>query len=135
MRTRAGGGRPGRGRRYAGLVRRVLIVNPIATGVTGARTAAVTAELAAGGPIETLVTEGPGHAAELARGCADCSAIYVFAGDGGFITDDGGVVDFAASAFDRSGLRLLHPGQRVTVLTDGSGRVELVTLPGFRAGA
>ncbi len=65
-------------------MRRVLIVNPMATGVTGPRTAAVTAALAAAGPIETLVTEGPGHATELARSCDDCSAVYVFAGDGGF---------------------------------------------------
>jgi diacylglycerol kinase family enzyme len=66
-------------------MRRVLIVNPVASGVTSALVTAVMAELAAAGPIEKVVTERPGHAAEIAgHACADCSAIYVFAGDGGF---------------------------------------------------
>ncbi len=66
-------------------MRRVLIVNPAASGVTPARIAAVAAELEAGGPVETVETERAGHAAEIAeKACGDCSAIYVFAGDGGF---------------------------------------------------
>ena len=43
------------------------------------------AELEAGGPVETVETERAGHAAEIAeKACGDSSAIYVFAGDGGF---------------------------------------------------
>jgi diacylglycerol kinase family enzyme len=66
-------------------MRRVLIVNPAASGVTQSRITAVMSELAAGGPIEKLVSERPGHAAELAaRACRESEAIYIFAGDGGF---------------------------------------------------
>jgi diacylglycerol kinase family enzyme len=66
-------------------VRRLLIVNPAGSGVTPAGLAAVRAELEAGGPVEIAETERAGHATELAsQACADCSAIYVFAGDGGF---------------------------------------------------
>jgi diacylglycerol kinase family enzyme len=66
-------------------MRRVLIVNPAASGVTRSRITAVMAELAAGGPIEKLVSERPGHAAELAaRACRESEAIYIFACDGGF---------------------------------------------------
>jgi diacylglycerol kinase family enzyme len=65
--------------------RAVLIVNPQASGVTPSRLAAVAAELAAGGPLEQLVTERAGQASELVeRACGDYDAIYVFAGDGGF---------------------------------------------------
>jgi diacylglycerol kinase family enzyme len=65
--------------------RAVLIVNPRASGVTPARLAAVRAELAAGGPLDELVTERAGQASELvAEACSDYDAIYVFAGDGGF---------------------------------------------------
>jgi diacylglycerol kinase family enzyme len=66
-------------------MRRVLIVNPAASGVTSSLISAVMAELAAAGPVEKVVTERPGHAVELAAAaCRDCAAIYVFAGDGGF---------------------------------------------------
>jgi diacylglycerol kinase family enzyme len=65
--------------------RRVLIVNPAASGVSPERIAAVQEELETAGPLETILTEGPGQAAELvAAACADCAAIYVFSGDGGF---------------------------------------------------
>jgi len=43
--------------------------------------------------------------------------------------DDGRAVTFPAAAFDASGLRLLRPGQRVTVQADPEGVVTLVTLP------
>jgi diacylglycerol kinase family enzyme len=66
-------------------VRRALIVNPRASGVTAALARTIAAELAAGGPVEQMPTERPGHGTELAEAaCKDCSAIYVFAGDGGF---------------------------------------------------
>ena len=66
-------------------MRRVLIVNPAASGVTRERIAAVKGELEAGGPLETLETERAGQATELAAEvCGNASAVYVFAGDGGF---------------------------------------------------
>lgn len=65
--------------------RAILIVNPRASGVTPALARAVLAELAAGGPVEQVDTERPGHAVELAQeACGRYSAVYVFAGDGGF---------------------------------------------------
>ena len=65
--------------------RAVLIVNPVASGVTPASIDRVSRELAAGGPLETVPTTRPGHATELAaEACRECRAIYVFAGDGGF---------------------------------------------------
>ncbi|MCL4288972.1 MAG: hypothetical protein KJ051_01730 [Thermoleophilia bacterium] len=65
-------------------MRRVLIVNPRASAVTPELIERVRAELAAGGPTQTILTERPGHASELAGACADCSAVYVLAGDGGY---------------------------------------------------
>lgn len=63
----------------------VLIVNPQASGVTPELTHAVERELAAAGSLETVLTERPMHAAELAETfCKRCERIYVFAGDGGY---------------------------------------------------
>ncbi|MGJ5753122.1 cold shock CspA family protein [Streptomyces puniciscabiei] len=50
---------------------------------------------------------------------------------GQVLLDDGTPVPFDASAFDRGGLRLLRPGQRVRIETEGTGdalRITLVTL-------
>jgi 2-phospho-L-lactate guanylyltransferase len=52
-------------------------------------------------------------------------------GAGSVVLDDGTVVDFPGAAFGASGLRLLRPGQRVGLVHDGAGQVELVTLPGL----
>lgn len=66
-------------------MRRVLIVNPVASGVSPGVVTRVAAALEAGGPVEVVPTERPGHAAELAvAACADCEAVYVLAGDGGY---------------------------------------------------
>ena len=63
----------------------VLIVNPNATRVTPELVAAVERELAATSELETLLTERPWHAAELAAGLdEDAERLYVFSGDGGF---------------------------------------------------
>jgi diacylglycerol kinase family enzyme len=63
----------------------VLIVNPSASRVTPEVTLAVERELAAAGPLETVLTERPRHAAELAaEACARCERIYVLSGDGGY---------------------------------------------------
>ena len=60
-----------------------LVVNPSASRVTPELVATVERELAAVGAVETVLTEGPGHASELAaeaRSPAD--RLYVFSGDG-----------------------------------------------------
>ncbi|MEW1645552.1 MULTISPECIES: hypothetical protein [unclassified Streptomyces] len=53
---------------------------------------------------------------------------------GSVLLDDGTPVPFDAPAFDAGGLRLLRPGQRVRIETEGSEgglRVTLVTLQTF----
>jgi len=54
-------------------------------------------------------------------------------GAGSVVLDDGSTVEFPAAAFAASGLRLLRPGQRVGLVHDATGRVELVTLTGLIA--
>jgi diacylglycerol kinase family enzyme len=91
-------------------VRRVLIVNPAASGVSPSRIAAVVAELAVAGPVEQLVTERPGHATELARSVSgDCEAIYVFAGDGGFNEVVNGITGRVAVGFIPGGASNILP--------------------------
>ena len=63
----------------------VLIVNPLASGVTDERVAAVERELAASGVVETVRTERRGHAMELVRVASRAAdALVVYSGDGGF---------------------------------------------------
>jgi hypothetical protein len=53
---------------------------------------------------------------------------------GSVLLDDGTPLPFDAAAFDAGALRLLRPGQRVRVRTEGSGtdrRVVFVTLQTF----
>jgi redox-sensitive bicupin YhaK (pirin superfamily) len=45
--------------------------------------------------------------------------------------DDGTVVAFGPGAFAASGLRLLRPGQRVTIGRDGDGAITTLALAGF----
>lgn len=62
-----------------------LVVNPSASQVTPELILAVERELAAGGPIETFLTERPLHAVELVEDAGGrFERIYVYAGDGGF---------------------------------------------------
>lgn len=62
---------------------------------------------------------------------------YTFDADsrsGQVLLDDGTPVPFDAPAFDAGGLRLLRPGQRVRIETEGEGevlRITLVTLQTF----
>jgi 2-phospho-L-lactate guanylyltransferase len=54
--------------------------------------------------------------------------------EGSVLLDDGTPVPFDAAAFEAGGLRLLRPGQRVRIRTEGSGeqrRVVFVTLQTF----
>jgi cold shock CspA family protein len=53
---------------------------------------------------------------------------------GQVLLDDGTPVPFDGTAFEAGGLRLLRPGQRVRIETEGAGenlRVTLVTLQTF----
>ena len=62
-----------------------LVVNPSASRITPELILAVERELAAGGPVETMLTERPLHAVELVEDAGGrFERIYVFAGDGGF---------------------------------------------------
>jgi 2-phospho-L-lactate guanylyltransferase len=47
---------------------------------------------------------------------------------GDVLLDDGSVLEFPASAFDASGLRLLRLGQRVRLDTDDAGTVTFLTI-------
>jgi diacylglycerol kinase family enzyme len=60
-----------------------LIVNPSASRVTPELTVAVERELASSGAVETLLTERPAHAAELAAEASQkYDRIFVYSGDG-----------------------------------------------------
>jgi diacylglycerol kinase family enzyme len=61
-------------------IRRLLIVNPFASGVDEHRLAAVRAALPAG--TETRITAAAGEGTEIARDARDVEAIYVLGGDG-----------------------------------------------------
>ena len=50
---------------------------------------------------------------------------------GTLLLDDGRELAFGADAFERSGLRLLRPGQRVTIDTAADGSVRRVGVPGI----
>jgi diacylglycerol kinase family enzyme len=63
----------------------VLIVNPNASGVTPDLTVAVEEVLQRAGEVETILTERPLHAEEIAETAGrDAERIYVFSGDGGY---------------------------------------------------
>ncbi len=69
------------------------------------------------------------HSVALAHGTVRSFDPDTRAGD--LLTDRGEVVEFGSSAFDRSGLQLLRPGQRVTARLDAAGNAEVVTIAGF----
>jgi cold shock CspA family protein len=52
-------------------------------------------------------------------------------GSGRVFLDDGTVVGFGPAAFAGSGLRLLRPGQRVTIRCDPGGAIIGLTLATF----
>jgi cold shock CspA family protein len=53
------------------------------------------------------------------------------AGSGSVFLDDGTVVAFGPAAFAGSGLRLLRPGQRVSIRCDPGGAITGLTLATF----
>ena len=61
-----------------------LIVNPFASNVSEERVRAVEQELRAGAEVQTLLTERPLHASELAAEASGADAVVVYSGDGGF---------------------------------------------------
>jgi diacylglycerol kinase family enzyme len=67
-------------------VKVALVVNPFATRVSEEGLADVRAELNRVAQLDVLLTEHPGHAAELVAGAcrAGADAVVVFSGDGGF---------------------------------------------------
>jgi cold shock CspA family protein len=50
---------------------------------------------------------------------------------GTLLLDDGSELALPAAAFQRSGLRLLRPGQRLTIESGSDGAVTRVQLPGI----
>jgi diacylglycerol kinase family enzyme len=70
-------------RRFLGVPRVILIVNPYSTGVTRPQVEQVEAALRRIAKVERRQTEARGHATELAAAAADSAdAIIVYAGDG-----------------------------------------------------
>lgn len=87
-----------------------LIVNPRASRVTPELTLAVERELRAAGPIETILTEHPLHAVELAEElCRRCDRIYVYAGDGGYNEVVNGLSGDVAAGFIPGGSTSVLP--------------------------
>jgi diacylglycerol kinase family enzyme len=67
-------------------VKAALVVNPFATRVSEERLARVRAELERVAELDVVLTERPGHGAELVTGACrgGAEAVVVFSGDGGF---------------------------------------------------
>jgi diacylglycerol kinase family enzyme len=87
-----------------------LIVNPSASRVTPELTLAVEKELAAAGPIETILTERPLHAVELvAEASRGFDRIYVYSGDGGFNEAVNGLEDDIPMGFIPGGSTSVFP--------------------------
>ncbi|HHU11296.1 MAG TPA: cold-shock protein [Intrasporangiaceae bacterium] len=55
-------------------------------------------------------------------------------GAGSVLLDDGIEVAFSAAAFEAGGLRLLRPGQRLSLDIDESGTITRVFIRGIGAG-
>ena len=106
-----------------------LIVNPRATRVTPELTVAVERELQAGGlAVQTLLTERPRHAADLAAALgSSVDRIYVLGGDGAFNEVVNGVDEDVAVGF--------IPGGSTSVLRARSGsRATPSSAPGSSPG-
>jgi diacylglycerol kinase family enzyme len=101
----------------------VLIVNPFASEVTEARVRAVEGELGRAGTVRTLLTERPGHAAELAA-AAGGDAVVVYSGDGGFNEVLNGIADGVPLGF--------LPGGRTSVLPRALGLPRNATVAARR---
>jgi diacylglycerol kinase family enzyme len=123
----------------------VLIVNPFASNVTEQRLRAVEASLGRAGDVYTVLTERPGHAAELADD-AKADVIVVFGGDGSVNealngldgeTPFGAVPGGGTSVFARAlGLpkRPIHAAEHLaeSILTGNMRRITLGRVAGRR---
>ena len=90
--------------------RAVLIVNPNASRVTPDLTLAVEEALQAGGEVETILSERPLHAREIAEAAGrDAERIYVYSGDGGFNEVVNGLEADVAVAFIPGGSTSVFP--------------------------
>jgi diacylglycerol kinase family enzyme len=69
---------------HRAVARVLLIVNPFASAVTSRRLADVADALGEAGTVETVLTQGPGHAIELAAAASGYDAIVAYSGDGGY---------------------------------------------------
>ncbi|MBF9067341.1 2-phospho-L-lactate guanylyltransferase [Streptacidiphilus fuscans] len=77
---------------------------------------------------------GPRTLATLGRMQATAYTYSPDSRSGQVLLDDGTALKFDAAAFDAGGLRLLRPGQRVRIETEGEGgerRITLITLQTF----
>ncbi|MEZ0068557.1 2-phospho-L-lactate guanylyltransferase [Streptacidiphilus sp. MAP12-20] len=77
---------------------------------------------------------GPRTLATLGRMQATAFTYSPDSRSGQVLLDDGTALGFDAAAFDAGGLRLLRPGQRVRIETEGDGgdrRITLITLQTF----
>ena len=77
---------------------------------------------------------GPGPAAARLAGQVRQATVRSFDPDrrsGSLLADDGSVLGFGAGAFGVSGLRLLRPGQRVTIRLAPDGVITALTLITF----
>ncbi|MBO0774555.1 MAG: hypothetical protein J2P35_24150 [Actinobacteria bacterium] len=77
---------------------------------------------------------GPDPAAALPAGQVRQATVRSFDPDrraGSLLADDGSVLEFGAGAFGASGLRLLRPGQRVTIRLAPGGVITALTLITF----
>jgi len=89
----------------------MLIVNPRASRVTPELILAVERELEADRPVETVLTERPGHAVEVAaEACRRrCERLYIYSGDGGFNEAVNGVEGGIALGFVPGGSTSVLP--------------------------
>jgi diacylglycerol kinase family enzyme len=101
----------------------ILIVNPFASEVTEARVRAVERELGRAGTVQTLLTERPGHGAELAA-AAGGDAVVVYSGDGGFNEVLNGIAEGVPLGF--------LPGGRTSVLPRALGLPRNATIAAQR---
>jgi diacylglycerol kinase family enzyme len=127
-------------RRFLGVPRIVLIVNPYSTGVSRPQVEEIEAALRRTATVERQQTEARGHATELAAAAADSAdAIVVYAGDGTYneaVNGAAGRVPFGfvpgggASVFPRALGLSRDPLRAATAIADAlaEGRTRSIAL-------
>ena len=98
--------------------------------------ASVRRDVDTGADLRVALALGAGRHTLTTLGLMQATA-YTYSPDsrsGQVLLDDGTPLPFDAAAFDAGGLRLLRPGQRVRIETEGNGpdrRITLITLQTF----